>query len=34
MRIAKRVHRAFAIEAERAGVSLNALEVEKLAKGV
>jgi len=32
VRIDKRVHRALAIEAERAGVSLNALVAEKLAK--
>jgi predicted HicB family RNase H-like nuclease len=34
VRIDKRVHRALAIEAERAGVSLNALVAEKLAKSV
>jgi predicted HicB family RNase H-like nuclease len=34
VRIDRRVHRALAIEAERAGVSLNALVAEKLAKSV
>ena len=34
LRIDRRVHRALAIEAERAGVSLNALVAEKLAKSV
>jgi predicted HicB family RNase H-like nuclease len=34
VRIDKRVHRALVIEAERAGVSLNALVAEKLAKSV
>jgi predicted HicB family RNase H-like nuclease len=34
VRIDKRVHRALAIEAERAGLSLNALVAEKLAKSV
>lgn len=34
IRIDKRVHRALAIEAARAGVSLNALVSQKLAKGV
>ena len=34
VRIDKRIHRALAIEAERAGVSLNALVAEKLAKSV
>jgi predicted HicB family RNase H-like nuclease len=34
VRIDKRVHRALAVEAERAGVSLNALVAEKLAKSV
>jgi predicted HicB family RNase H-like nuclease len=34
VRIDRRVHRALAIEAERAGVSLNALVAEKLAKCV
>jgi predicted HicB family RNase H-like nuclease len=32
--VGKRMHRALAIEAERAGVSLNALVAEKLAKSV
>jgi len=32
VRIDRRVHRALAIEAERAGVSLNALVAEKLAR--
>jgi len=34
VRIDRRVHRALAIEAGRAGVSLNALVAEKLAKSV
>lgn len=34
VRIDKRVHRALAIEAERAGVSLNALVAQKLAQSV
>ena len=34
VRIDRRVHRALAIEAERAGVSLNALVAQKLAKSV
>jgi predicted HicB family RNase H-like nuclease len=34
VRIDKRVHRALAIEAERAGLSLNALVAQKLARGV
>jgi predicted HicB family RNase H-like nuclease len=34
VRIDKRVHRALAMEAERAGLSLNALVAEKLAKSV
>ncbi len=34
VRIDKRVHRALAIEAQRAGVSLNALVAQKLARGV
>ncbi len=34
VRIDRRVHRALAIEAERAGVSLNALVAEKLAKSL
>ena|SRR5487761_936079 len=34
VRIDKRVHRALAIEAERAGLSLNALVAQKLARSV
>lgn len=34
VRIDRRVHRALAIEAERAGLSLNALIAQKLAKAV
>ena len=34
VRIDKRVHRALAIEAQRAGVSFNALVAQKLARGV
>jgi predicted HicB family RNase H-like nuclease len=34
VRVDRRVHRALAIEAERAGLSLNALVAQKLAKGV
>lgn len=33
VRIDKRVHRALAVEAARAGISLNALVAQKLAKG-
>jgi predicted HicB family RNase H-like nuclease len=34
VRIDRRVHRALAIEAERAGISLNALVAQKLARSV
>jgi predicted HicB family RNase H-like nuclease len=34
VRIDKRLHRALAIEAARAGVSLNALVAQKLAKSI
>ena len=33
VRIDKRVHRALAVEAAQAGISLNALVAQKLAKG-
>jgi predicted HicB family RNase H-like nuclease len=33
VRIDKRIHRALAIEAAKAGISLNALVAQKLAKG-